>query len=151
MIWSETLSARQSLKLKQTLYKIIFCNGQNRDGRRKKEGWFICWGLLHFTSDRKISVLRGTEALLSRGELGGRRRCPPLWQAPRKPGPTSAQQLGRRPCRPQIVASCHSEMVQRGVSWAVFWPKFNRITNQLLHSVPEAGNHHQLAGGVWSR
>lgn len=59
--------------------------------------------------------------------------------------------LSRRSCSPQMVASCQSETVQQWVSRAVFWPKLIWITNQLLQPVPEAGNHHQLAGGIWSQ
>lgn len=65
--------------------------------------------------------------------------------------PALSRELSRRSCGPQIVASCQREMVQQWVSRAAFWPKFNWITNQLLQPVPEAGNHHQLAGGICSQ
>lgn len=67
------------------------------------------------------------------------------------PDPPLRRKLGRRSCRPQIAASCRRGIAQRRLSRAVFWPKLNRITKQLLRSVPEAGNHHQLAGAVWSQ
>lgn len=76
------------LEMKAGFYKIIFCNGQNRE-RKKKEGWFICQELLHFTSERKISVSRDTDGFISRWELGGRSRCLSHWQALWKPASTS--------------------------------------------------------------
>lgn len=76
------------LETKADFSQVIFCNGRNREGK-KKEGWFICWGLLHFTSERKISVSRDSGAFISRWELGGRSRCLSHWQALRKPVSTS--------------------------------------------------------------
>lgn len=94
MHWSGARPSQLNLVLetKPDFYLFLFfflCNGQNREGK-KKEGWLICWGLLHFTRARKISVSRDTEAFISRWELGGRSRCLSLWQALRKPLSTSA-------------------------------------------------------------
>lgn len=59
-------------------------------------------------------------------------------------------ELSRHSPHPCAAASCQSEMVQQWVSQAVFRPKFNRITTQLLQPVPEAGCHQQLTDGILS-
>lgn len=118
--------------------------------RRKRDGWYaggscISQGLGKFLSQETLRLLSpggSWEAGAGVSHFG--KRCESLY-------PPLRGKLSRRSCSPQIVASCQSEMVQQWVSRAVFWPKFNRITNQLLQPVPEAGNHHQPAGGIWSR
>lgn len=124
------------------------------EGKKKKKGWFVCQGLLHFTSDRRIFCLErqwGFYLQVGARRQEGRSRCLSHWQALWKLHPPLSRELSRRSCAPQIAASCQSGMAQQWVSRAAFWPKFNWITSQLLQPVPEAGNHHQLVGGICSQ